>query len=77
MLSAMNSQFEHSFEYEIHFVADRKYGHLDESTGEWNGMVGELLRGDADVVLANLAVTTSRSSWDSEREGGLVVGRVS
>ena len=26
-----------------------------------SGMVDELLRGDADVVLANLAVTTSRS----------------
>ncbi|GFT22206.1 glutamate receptor [Trichonephila clavipes] len=31
------------FEYVIELVPDRKYGAVDPSNGEWNGMVRELL----------------------------------
>lgn len=31
------------FRYELRLVEDGKYGALDESTGQWNGMVRELM----------------------------------
>lgn len=31
------------FNYEIRLVPDRKYGVLDQSTKEWNGIVRELM----------------------------------
>lgn len=34
-----------NFDYEIHLVADGDYGSEDPETGEWNGMVGEIMRG--------------------------------
>lgn len=33
------------FNYEFKLVADSKYGILNEETGEWNGMIGEILTG--------------------------------
>jgi hypothetical protein len=33
------------FDYELRPVSDGKYGVKDNETGEWNGMVGELMRG--------------------------------
>lgn len=31
------------FTYEVHLVEDGKYGYQDETTGQWNGMVKELM----------------------------------
>lgn len=31
------------FRYELRLVEDGRYGALDESTGQWNGMVRELM----------------------------------
>lgn len=31
--------------FNLTLVADGKYGVLDESTGGWSGMIGEVLRG--------------------------------
>lgn len=31
------------FHYEIQLVEDGKYGAVEESTGQWNGMVRELI----------------------------------
>lgn len=31
------------FRYEIHLVEDGKYGAVEESTGQWNGIVRELI----------------------------------
>lgn len=31
------------FRYEVRLVEDGRYGALDESTGQWNGMVRELM----------------------------------
>ena len=32
-----------NFDYEIRIVADGNYGSTDKDTGQWNGMIGELL----------------------------------
>ena len=50
------------FQADLHIVNDGKYGAKDEKTGEWNGMIGELLRGEADFALADLTITDSRST---------------
>lgn len=33
------------FKYEIRKVSDNKYGAPDNRTGQWNGMIGEILSG--------------------------------
>ena len=33
------------FEYELNFVKDSQYGGINETTGQWTGMIGELQRG--------------------------------
>ena len=41
-------------------VKDGRYGSVNPDTDEWNGMIGELIRGDADVAIAPLTVTLNR-----------------
>ena len=48
------------FNYTIHEVKDKAYGSKDQ-TGKWNGMVGELQRGEADLAAASLTISYSRS----------------
>lgn len=43
------------FTYEIRLVDDGKYGSQDESTGQWNGMVKELMD--------HVSLKTSFSRW--------------
>ena len=38
-----------NFTYEINLVKDGKYGAQDKETGVWSGMVGELIRKEADL----------------------------
>ncbi|XP_075243101.1 glutamate receptor 1-like isoform X2 [Convolutriloba macropyga] len=45
--------------YDIKFVKDGGYGAMSEN-GTWNGMIGELLRGEADVALAPLTINSGR-----------------
>ncbi|XP_010900147.1 probable glutamate receptor isoform X2 [Esox lucius] len=47
------------FEYNVHLVKDGSYGRQDES-GAWNGMVGEVVRGEADLAIAPLTLTAAR-----------------
>ena len=49
------------FEYELHFVRDGQYGGIDETTGQWNGMIGEVQRGEADLALAPITLTSERA----------------
>ena len=49
-----------NFTYEIHEVRDKTYG-VKESNGKWTGMVGELQSGVADLAVASLTVTYTRS----------------
>ncbi|VDL79288.1 unnamed protein product [Nippostrongylus brasiliensis] len=48
------------FNYTIHEVKDKAYG-IREANGKWNGMVGELMEGEADLAVASLTITYSRS----------------
>ncbi|KAI1708474.1 ligated ion channel l-glutamate- and glycine-binding site domain-containing protein [Ditylenchus destructor] len=48
-----------NFTYEIHEVHDKTYGVREGQ--RWNGMVGELMSKEADLAVASLTVTYSRS----------------
>ncbi|KAI1288492.1 Glutamate receptor ionotropic, kainate 3 [Halotydeus destructor] len=49
------------FRYEIKIANDNKNGAEDPpGSGNWNGMVGELMRDEADVAVADLTITQSR-----------------
>ncbi|XP_036415749.1 probable glutamate receptor isoform X1 [Colossoma macropomum] len=47
------------FKYKVHLVKDGAYGRLDDS-GSWNGMIGEVVRGEADLAVAPLTLTAAR-----------------
>ncbi|XP_066945637.1 glutamate receptor 1-like [Macrobrachium rosenbergii] len=50
-----------SINYTLKEVADNTYGALDlNKEGGWNGMVGELVRKEADIAIAPLTITSSR-----------------
>ncbi|XP_037832845.1 probable glutamate receptor [Kryptolebias marmoratus] len=48
-----------SFSYKLHVVKDGRYGAVD-SSGNWNGMIGEVIRGEADLAVAPLTMTAAR-----------------
>uniref|UniRef100_A0A8C9YFU6 Glutamate receptor n=1 Tax=Sander lucioperca TaxID=283035 RepID=A0A8C9YFU6_SANLU len=48
------------FTYEVRLVEDGRYGAQDENTGQWNGMVKELMDHRADLAVAPLAITYVR-----------------
>uniref|UniRef100_A0A673WDX8 Glutamate receptor n=1 Tax=Salmo trutta TaxID=8032 RepID=A0A673WDX8_SALTR len=48
------------FTYELRLVEDGRYGAQDETTGQWNGMVKELIDHKADLAVAPLAITYVR-----------------
>ncbi|XP_069000085.1 glutamate receptor 1b isoform X1 [Embiotoca jacksoni] len=48
------------FSYRLELVGDGKYGSRDAETKMWNGMVGELVYGKADVAVAPLTITLVR-----------------
>ncbi|KAK7915911.1 hypothetical protein WMY93_011672 [Mugilogobius chulae] len=48
------------FTYKVHLVKDGFYGRVDES-GRWNGMIGEVVRGEADLAVAPLTLTAARA----------------
>uniref|UniRef100_A0A672Y5S1 Glutamate receptor n=1 Tax=Sphaeramia orbicularis TaxID=375764 RepID=A0A672Y5S1_9TELE len=48
------------FVYRLELVGDGKYGARDHQTKMWNGMVGELVYGKADVAVAPLTITLVR-----------------
>ncbi len=39
---------------------DGNYGSVDKDTGQWNGMIGELLTQKADLAVADLTITYER-----------------
>ncbi|XP_072238057.1 glutamate receptor U1 [Leuresthes tenuis] len=47
------------FKFKVQLVKDGSYGRQDES-GNWNGMVGEVVRGEADLAIAPLTLTAAR-----------------
>uniref|UniRef100_A0A8D0CC94 Glutamate receptor n=2 Tax=Salvator merianae TaxID=96440 RepID=A0A8D0CC94_SALMN len=50
------------FTYEIRLVEDGKYGARDDASGQWNGMVRELIDHKADLAVAPLAITYVRET---------------
>ncbi|XP_067118229.1 glutamate receptor 1-like isoform X2 [Centruroides vittatus] len=51
------------FNYILQLVNDSKYGGLDPNAkGGWNGMVGELIRKEADIAIAPLTITSAREN---------------
>ncbi|XP_035383161.1 glutamate receptor 1b isoform X2 [Electrophorus electricus] len=48
------------YQYRLELVSDGKYGARDPDTKMWNGMVGELVYGKADVAVAPLTITLVR-----------------
>ncbi|KAL3307698.1 Glutamate receptor 3 [Cichlidogyrus casuarinus] len=47
------------FEFKFKLVGDNSYG-KEDNKHHWNGMVGELLRGEADIAVAPLTITSGR-----------------
>ncbi|XP_026481358.1 glutamate receptor ionotropic, kainate 3-like [Ctenocephalides felis] len=50
------------FNYTFHIQEDGVYGSLNRQTGEWNGMMKELLEYRADLAITDLTVTSDRDS---------------
>lgn len=50
------------FKYKVHLVKDNRYGSMDPS-GNWNGMIGEIIRGEADLAVAPLTLTAVREQF--------------
>ncbi|XP_017467765.1 PREDICTED: glutamate receptor ionotropic, kainate 2-like isoform X2 [Rhagoletis zephyria] len=50
------------FEYILDLVPDRKYGAQDPFTGEWNGMVAQLMKYKADLAVGSMTITYARES---------------
>lgn len=49
-------------DYSIRLVRDNKYGARDKSAQSgWNGIIGEILRKEADIAVAPLTITAERS----------------
>uniref|UniRef100_A0A3B3CY17 Glutamate receptor n=1 Tax=Oryzias melastigma TaxID=30732 RepID=A0A3B3CY17_ORYME len=48
------------FAYRLELVSDGKYGARDAESKMWNGMVGELVYGKADMAVAPLTITLVR-----------------
>ncbi|KAF0287222.1 Glutamate receptor ionotropic, kainate 2 [Amphibalanus amphitrite] len=50
------------FNYTIKPVPDNAPGKYDPETGRWNGMIGELLEGRADLAISDLTITFEREA---------------
>jgi ABC-type amino acid transport substrate-binding protein len=48
-----------NFTYELRPVKDNNFGAKD-ANGNWNGMVGELVREEADMAVAPLTISSQR-----------------
>ncbi|XP_018578369.1 glutamate receptor ionotropic, kainate 2-like isoform X2 [Anoplophora glabripennis] len=51
-----------SFEYRIVLVPDGKYGAFDFETGEWNGIVRQLMDKKADLAVGSMTINYARES---------------
>ncbi|RWS30036.1 glutamate receptor, partial [Leptotrombidium deliense] len=50
---------EAGFTYNISVVKDSMYG-IEDENGEWRGLIGEIQRGEADLAVADLTITSQR-----------------
>jgi ABC-type amino acid transport substrate-binding protein len=59
--------------YEMHLVADGRYGQRLPTDGDWNGMIGELVDDVADLAVAAITVTELRRTAIDFTEPFMVV----
>ncbi|XP_037036365.1 glutamate receptor ionotropic, kainate 3-like isoform X2 [Bradysia coprophila] len=50
------------FNYEFQLQEDKDYGVKNNATGEWSGMMRELIDGRADLAITDLTITSERES---------------
>ncbi|XP_032687018.1 glutamate receptor ionotropic, kainate 2-like isoform X2 [Odontomachus brunneus] len=60
LLAAVAKEVGFSYRWEL--VPDRKYGARDPETGEWNGIVRELMRHKADLAVGSMTINYARES---------------
>ncbi|KAL1451885.1 hypothetical protein WDU94_006220 [Cyamophila willieti] len=48
------------FNYTLEVQVDKKQGNYDNDTKRWNGMIGKILYGEADLAITDLTITGSR-----------------
>ncbi|KAL7014448.1 hypothetical protein ACKWTF_015934 [Chironomus riparius] len=48
------------FKYYFQLVEDGKNGNFDAAKGEWNGLIGEILKNRADLAIADITITCDR-----------------
>ena len=49
------------FDFEVVIAPKGRYGKKDEAaSGEWDGLIGDLARGETDLVVADLTMTSER-----------------
>merc|ERR1719495_204289 len=49
------------FNYTIKLVSDGKYGQYNAKSNQWSGMVGDLVSQKADLVVADMVITSERA----------------
>eukprot|EP00058_Branchiostoma_floridae_P005508 XP_002590996.1 hypothetical protein BRAFLDRAFT_119091 [Branchiostoma floridae] len=50
------------FTYSLYAVSDGEYGRYREETGNWTGMVGDVVSGTADIAVAIVSITSRRQA---------------
>jgi len=50
------------FNFTFQLQEDKKYGNKDKETGEWNGMIRELMDDKAQLAITDLTITAERES---------------
>lgn len=53
---------EMNFDYDLYLLPESESGIFNATTGIWTGLVGELIKGTADISIAPLTITTERES---------------
>ena len=54
-----------NFRARLFIRRDRKWGSIDAQSGEWNGMVSSLLKGEADLIFTSLSMNDWRFDGSS------------
>ena len=57
-----NAGYRLIFVWQVSLQSDGRYGGLDENTGLWSGMIGSVIRGSADLAVADITQTAMRET---------------
>ncbi|XP_020295440.1 glutamate receptor ionotropic, kainate 2-like isoform X1 [Pseudomyrmex gracilis] len=50
------------FNYTFEVQTDNVYGELNQTTGQWNGMLGKIIAREADLAITDLTITAQRGN---------------